>query len=65
MLPGKLSPHRVLEICKQVSKLQDFIFRMNKLEVTRHEYAYLKAITLFTTGLTELFSLLFTYSIRT
>ncbi|KAI1288449.1 Nuclear receptor subfamily 2 group C member 2 [Halotydeus destructor] len=44
----KLSVHRVKQVTDHICKLQDFVNSLQRLQVDDHEYAYLKAIILFT-----------------
>ena len=44
----KLSVQRVKQVTDHICKLQDFVNSLQRLEVDDHEYAYLKAIILFT-----------------
>jgi hypothetical protein len=44
----KLSVNRVKQVTDHICKLQDFVNSLQRLEVDDHEYAYLKAIILFT-----------------
>jgi len=44
----KLSVQRVKQVTDHICKLQDFVNSLQRLEVDEHEYAYLKAIILFT-----------------
>lgn len=44
----KLSVARVKQVTDHICKLQDFVNSLQRLEVDDHEYAYLKAIVLFT-----------------
>ena len=43
----KMSATKVKQISDHIVKLQDYATSMNRLNVDEHEYAYLKAITLF------------------
>lgn len=43
----KMSAIKVKQVTDHIVKLRDFVTAMNRLEVSEHEYAYLKAITLF------------------
>lgn len=47
---GKLSASRVEQVVNHISKLQDFVERLQKLEVDPQEYAYLKSMALFSAG---------------
>lgn len=42
-----MSATKVKQVTDHIVKLQDFVTTMNRLHVTDQEYAYLKAITLF------------------
>ena len=44
----------VTEIANNVSRLQDFSSRLQKLEPSQQEFAYLKAIVLFSPGMLAL-----------
>lgn len=44
----KLSVQRVKQVTDHICKLQDFVNSLQRLEVDDHEYAYLKAVVLFT-----------------
>lgn len=44
----KLSVNRVKQVTDHICKLQDFVNSLQRLEIDDHEYAYLKAIVLFT-----------------
>lgn len=44
----KLSVQRVKQVTDHICRLQDFVNSLQRLEVDDHEYAYLKAIALFT-----------------
>ena len=46
----KLSAERVKEVMEHIWRLQEFCNSMNKVEPDAQEYAYLKAITLFSPG---------------
>lgn len=43
----KISALKVKQVTDHIVKLQDYVNAMNHLHVDEHEYAYLKAITLF------------------
>ncbi|KAF2905389.1 hypothetical protein ILUMI_00778 [Ignelater luminosus] len=43
----KMSAFKVKQVTDQIVKLQDFVTTINRMHVDEHEYAYLKAITLF------------------
>lgn len=43
----KLSPQRVKQVTDHICKLQEYVGTMLRLQVDEHEYAYLKAIVLF------------------
>lgn len=43
----KLSPQRVKQVTDHIFKLQEYVGTMLRLQVDEHEYAYLKAIVLF------------------
>lgn len=43
----KMSAMKVKQVTDHIVKLQDYVNSMNRLHVDEHEYAYLKAITLF------------------
>ncbi|KAJ8986299.1 hypothetical protein NQ317_010011 [Molorchus minor] len=43
----KMSASKVKQVTDHIVKLQDYVTSMNRLHVNEHEYAYLKAITLF------------------
>ncbi|GLV39382.1 Hormone-receptor-like in 78 [Carabus blaptoides fortunei] len=43
----KISAVKVKQVTDNIRKLQDYVAIMNRLHVDEHEYAYLKAITLF------------------
>lgn len=43
----KMSASKVKQVTDHIVKLQDFVNSMNRLHVDEEEYAYLKAITLF------------------
>lgn len=43
----RLSAQRVKQVTDHMCKLQEFVNAMTRLQVDEHEYAYLKAITLF------------------
>lgn len=43
----KMSATKVKQVTDHIVKLQDFVTTMNRLHVNEQEYAYLKAITLF------------------
>lgn len=43
----KMSATKVKQVTDHIVKLQDFVTTMTRLHVNEHEYAYLKAITLF------------------
>lgn len=43
----KMSATKVKQLTDHIMKLQDFVNTMNRLHVDEEEYAYLKAITLF------------------
>ncbi|CAH1121207.1 unnamed protein product [Ceutorhynchus assimilis] len=45
----KMSASKVNQVTDHIVKLQNFVTSMNKLQVDEEEYAYLKAITLFST----------------
>ncbi|KAJ8938298.1 hypothetical protein NQ318_020357 [Aromia moschata] len=45
----KMSANKVKQVTDHIVKLQDYVTSMNRLHVSEHEYAYLKAITLFST----------------
>lgn len=47
LIEEKLSAERVKEVMEHIWRLQEFCNSMNKVEPDSHEYAYLKAITLF------------------
>lgn len=42
-----MSANKVKQVTDHIVKLQDYVNSMNRLHVNEHEYAYLKAITLF------------------
>lgn len=42
-----MSAFKVKQVTDQIVKLQDFVTTINRMHVDEHEYAYLKAITLF------------------
>uniref|UniRef100_H2ZB47 Nuclear receptor n=2 Tax=Ciona savignyi TaxID=51511 RepID=H2ZB47_CIOSA len=44
---GKLSSTHVCNVSEHLNKLQDFVARLQKLEVDPHEFAYIKALALF------------------
>lgn len=44
-----MSAIKVKQVTDHIVKLQDFVNAMNRLHVDEHEYAYLKAIALFST----------------
>ncbi|RWS08298.1 nuclear receptor subfamily 2 group C member 2-like protein [Dinothrombium tinctorium] len=55
----KLSVHRVKQVTDHICKLQDFVNSLQRLNVNDHEYAYLKAIVLFSPenlGITQMLS---------
>lgn len=43
----RMSATKVKQVTDHIVKLQDYVNAMNRLHVDEHEYAYLKAITLF------------------
>ncbi|XP_018568836.1 orphan steroid hormone receptor 2 isoform X2 [Anoplophora glabripennis] len=43
----KMSANKVKQVTDHIVKLQDYVTSMNRLHVSEQEYAYLKAITLF------------------
>ncbi|XP_069190126.1 orphan steroid hormone receptor 2 isoform X7 [Procambarus clarkii] len=43
----KLTPSRFKQVSEHISRLQDFVTAMSKLQPDEHEYAYLKTIVLF------------------
>ncbi|XP_050727398.1 orphan steroid hormone receptor 2-like isoform X3 [Eriocheir sinensis] len=43
----KLTPSRFKQVSEHISRLQDFVTAMTKLQPDEHEYAYLKTIVLF------------------
>ncbi|KAK8407128.1 hypothetical protein O3P69_002033 [Scylla paramamosain] len=43
----KLTPSRFKQVSEHISRLQDFVSAMTKLQPDEHEYAYLKTIVLF------------------
>lgn len=43
----KISAVKVKQVTDNIRKLQDYVGVMSRLHVDEHEYAYLKAITLF------------------
>ncbi|KAK3856339.1 hypothetical protein Pcinc_037328, partial [Petrolisthes cinctipes] len=43
----KLTPSRSKQVSEHISRLQDFVAAMTKLQPDEHEYAYLKTIVLF------------------
>lgn len=45
----KIPALKVKQVTDHIVKLQDYVNTMNRLHVDEHEYAYLKAITLFST----------------
>lgn len=49
-LPDKFSGERVKQVMEHVWKFQEFCNSMTKLETDSYEYAYLKAIVLFSPG---------------
>ncbi|XP_078488093.1 nuclear receptor [Ciona intestinalis] len=44
---GKLTTSHVCHVSEHLNKLQDFVARLQKLEVDQHEYSYIKALALF------------------
>ncbi|OBS73184.1 hypothetical protein A6R68_12239, partial [Neotoma lepida] len=48
----KLSGDRIKQVMEHIWKLQEFCNSMAKLDIDGYEYAYLKAIVLFSPGLT-------------
>lgn len=40
----------LLQVTEHICKLQEYVNGMARLQVDEHEYAYLKAITLFSAG---------------
>lgn len=50
-LADKLSTHKVKSVTSHIYKLQDFVNAMLRLQVDEHEFAYLKAIMLFSPGM--------------
>lgn len=49
-LSDKLSSERVKQVMEHVWKFQEFCNSMTKLEIDSYEYAYLKALVLFSPG---------------
>lgn len=49
-LADKLSGERVKQVMEHIWKLQEFCNSMARLEIDGYEYAYLKAIVLFSPG---------------
>lgn len=49
-LPDKFSGERVKQVMEHIWKFQEFCNSMTKLETDSYEYAYLKAIVLFSPG---------------
>lgn len=49
-MTDRLSASRVKQVTDHICKLQDFVNSMLRLQVDEHEYAYLKAIVLFSPG---------------
>merc|ERR1712179_333798 len=43
----KLTPSRFKQVSDHISRLQDFVSAMSKLQPDEHEYAYLKTLVLF------------------
>ncbi|VEN55554.1 unnamed protein product [Callosobruchus maculatus] len=43
----KMPANKVKQVTDHIVKLQDYVTSMNRLQVSEHEYAYLKLITLF------------------
>lgn len=61
----RLSASRVKQVTDHICKLQDFVNSMLRLQVDEHEYAYLKAIVLFSPGMHQNFTFIaFGYSER-
>lgn len=49
----KMSPNKVKQVTDHIVKLQDYVNIMNRLHIDENEYAYLKAITMFSVDLPE------------
>ncbi|KAK7862800.1 hypothetical protein R5R35_004153 [Gryllus longicercus] len=47
MAQENISHRQVKQVTEHICKLQEYVITMNRLQVDEHEYAYLKAITLF------------------
>ena len=47
---GKLNADRVKEVMDHIIRLQELIQRLQKLRIDNIEYAYLRALVLFSTG---------------
>lgn len=56
----KLSSDRVKQVMEHVWKFQEFCNSMTKLETDSYEYAYLKAIVLFSPGESALLNQMYT-----
>lgn len=65
-MADRLSASRVKQVTDHICKLQDFVNSMLRLQVDEHEYAYLKAIVLFSPGelIFSLFNCLFTLTLH-
>lgn len=50
LFPDKLSGDRIKQVMEHIWKLQEFCNSMAKLDIDGYEYAYLKAIVLFSPG---------------
>ncbi|KAL3289717.1 hypothetical protein HHI36_023117 [Cryptolaemus montrouzieri] len=50
----KMSANKVKQVTDHIVKLRDYVSTMNRLHVDEHEYAYLKAISLFSPDQPEL-----------
>lgn len=50
LLADKLSGDRIKQVMEHIWKLQEFCNSMAKLDIDGYEYAYLKAIVLFSPG---------------
>lgn len=49
-----MSATKVKQVTDHIVKLQDFVTTMNRLHVNEHEYAYLKAVSLFSADQADL-----------